>query len=34
MIRELDVGQSTLLTDLAMCLNDYRLFIRMIPTPG
>ncbi|MFN0088581.1 MAG: Uma2 family endonuclease [Blastocatellia bacterium] len=26
MIRELDVGQSALLTDLAMCLNYYRLF--------
>lgn len=26
MIRELDVGQSALLTDIAMCLNYYRLF--------
>jgi hypothetical protein len=26
MIRELDVGQSALLTDLAMCINYYRLF--------
>jgi hypothetical protein len=26
MFRELDVGQSTLLTDLAMCINYYRLF--------
>ncbi len=26
MFRELDVGQSALLTDLAMCLNYYRLF--------
>ena len=26
MLRELDVGQSALLTDLAMCINYYRLF--------
>jgi hypothetical protein len=26
MFRELDVGQSALLTDLAMCINYYRLF--------
>ena len=26
MSRELDVGQSALLTDLAMCINYYRLF--------
>jgi hypothetical protein len=26
MMRELDVGQSALLTDIAMCLNYYRLF--------
>src|SRR5437879_3532071 len=26
MIRELDVGQSALLTDVAMCINYYRLF--------
>ena len=26
MIRELDVGQSALLTDIAMCINYYRLF--------
>ena len=26
MLRELDVGQSALLTDLAMCINHYRLF--------
>ncbi|MFN0019873.1 MAG: hypothetical protein ACKVP0_16575 [Pirellulaceae bacterium] len=26
MIRELDVGESALLTDIAMCLNYYRLF--------
>src|SRR4051812_43302786 len=26
MIRELDVGQSALLTDLAMCIDYYRLF--------
>ena len=26
MVRELDVGQSALLTDIAMCLNYYRLF--------
>ena len=29
MFRELDVGQSALLTDIAMCINYYRLF-----TPG
>ena len=26
MFRELDVGQSALLTDIAMCINYYRLF--------
>lgn len=26
MLRELDIGQSALLTDIAMCLNYYRLF--------
>jgi hypothetical protein len=26
MFRELDVGQSALLTDIAMCVNYYRLF--------